>query len=184
VQATVGGNVACNKSCGDLLPSLVALDSIVLLTAPAGDREVPIAELVRTPDRSALITALRVPRLGPSGRVARQRFARSANDLATINVALALRIEGGAVAEPRLAVGGVAPTVLRIAAAERELAGARVDGGPGAVATLAERLAKAVARAVEPIDDLRGSAAFKRELAGTLAGRALETCIGSRGGAR
>jgi xanthine dehydrogenase FAD-binding subunit len=175
-QATLGGNVAANKSCSDLIPTLVVLGASVLLVTPGGEREQPIEQVVAAPDGQALITAIRVPRLSPSARVARQRFSRTVNDLATLNVALAFRVEGETIAEPRLAMGGVAPTVVRLAGAEAVLAGASLGAARSA---LAERLCDAVRAGVQPIDDLRGSSSFKTELAATLGRRALERALAS-----
>ena len=179
-QATLGGNVAANKSCSDLLPALVVLGAAARLLGPDGAREELVEKLVVTPDRRALITVLRLPRPAAGARFARQRFSRTINDLATVNVALGLRLDGATIAEPRLCVGGVAPTVVRLGGAEGVLAGASVADG----AALGDGLARAVHAEVHPIDDVRGSGAFKAELAAELTRRALAGALAAEGGAR
>jgi xanthine dehydrogenase small subunit len=178
-QATLGGNVASNKSCSDLIPALLVLGASVLLVSASGEHEEPIEKVVAAADRQALITAVRVPRPGPGARLARQRFSRTVNDLATINVALGFRLEGTSIAEPRLALGGVAPTVVRIAGAEAVLAGADTHTDRS---SLGERLGEALRSGVSPIDDLRGSSSFKTELAVALGRRALECALDAEGG--
>jgi putative selenate reductase FAD-binding subunit len=179
-QATLGGNVAANKSCSDLIPTLLVLDASLLMSTKTGEQELALQAYLAAPDRKALIKAIRVPRLGPTARVARQRFSRTVNDLATINVALALRLEGTLIAEPRLALGGVAPHVLRATAAEDVLAQASVSAEG---AELAGRLGEALRASLHPVDDIRGSARFKMDLAVELSRRALRSAIGTQGGA-
>jgi xanthine dehydrogenase small subunit len=180
-QATLGGNVAANKSCSDLIPPLMVLGASVVLVTPSGEHEEPIEQRVAVADRHALITAIRVPRPRPSARLARQRFSRTVNDLATINLALGFRLEHATITEPRLAIGGVAPTVVRIAGAEAVLAGASPSADRS---SLAERLGDALRSGVSPIDDLRGSSWFKTELAVALGRRALESALAPEGGSR
>ena len=179
-QATLGGNVAANKSCSDLIPTLMVLGASLLLSTKAGASEQAIEAYLAAPDRQALITAVRVPRPGPSTRLGRQRFARTVNDLATVNVALSVRLEGSTIAEARLALGGVAPAVVRLAAAENALVGASVEGNGS---PLASRLADALRTGLHPIDDVRGSGAFKLGLAIELAERALAHALAAQGGA-
>jgi probable selenate reductase FAD-binding subunit len=179
-QATLGGNIATNKSCSDLLPALMVLGATVLLLTPRGEREALLEAYVAAPDREALVTAVRVPRPGPTARFGRQRFSRTVNDLATINVALGLRLEQERIVEPRLAIGGVAPTVIRIAPAEAVLAAASPSDDASA---LGDRVGRAVGSAVKPIDDMRGSAGFKALLAVELSRRALANALGRDGGA-
>ena len=179
-QATLGGNVASNKSCSDLLPSLMVLGAELLLATDAGDQVVPVEQYVAAPTKGALITGVRVPLPGAAMRAARERFSRTVNDLATLNVAVSLQAQPGAIAEPRVAVGGVAATVERLAPVEAALRAMK----PGGATEWGDRLRKAVRDAVKPIDDLRGSAAFKTHLAEELCVRAVAACLAPQGGAR
>ena len=92
---------------------------------------------------------------------------RRAMDIAIAGVAVALRLDGGRVAEARLALGAVAPTPLRVPAAEAALV---EDGlGPAAV----ERAAELAMAAARPIGDVRATAEYRREMVGALVRRAL-----------
>ena len=107
-----------------------------------------------------------MPGLGP-GRVAALRgFSRTSNDISLLNVAVSLGRTAGSVLAPLLAVGGVAPHVVRLHAVERAIEGEPLPD--------ADELQRLVASQVRPISDLRGSAGFKRHLAATLAADALQ----------
>ncbi|MBW2527022.1 MAG: FAD binding domain-containing protein [Deltaproteobacteria bacterium] len=171
--ATLGGNLASNKSCSDMIPALWVLDTRLTLSSREGDREVAIGEHVMAHDAHALIAAIRVPRPAAQTKVAIERYSRSATDLALINAAVAVDLDGATVRESRVALGGVAATVVRVAEAETALSGADLSDGLDAAI---DALRQAVASAIHPIDDLRGSAAYKTEIAAELCGRALAAC--------
>ncbi len=177
--ATVGGSVAANKPTSDLIPPLIVLDGTVRLVTDGGEQEMTVEQYVAAPPAEALIVELRVPRPDSALRVALQRFARSANDLAVVNAALAVRLVAGQLAEPRLALGGVAPKVVRVPEAEAVLAGAEVGKD---LAGLLDRFAEAVAANIAPVADQRGSASFRADLAVQLARRTLAACVTDKGG--
>jgi CO/xanthine dehydrogenase FAD-binding subunit len=129
---------------------------------------------VAAPDRNALITAITVPVPGATTRVSLERYSRSANDLALINAALALQLDSTTIREPRLALGGVAATVVRVSEAEEALSGADAASG---LDTVMDRFAAAIAAAIHPIDDTRGSAAYKTDIAVELCRRTLLACV-------
>ncbi len=162
--ATVGGQLATGKSCGDLIPCLVALDARVLLANLSGSASVAVAEYVATKP-AGLIVAIEVPTPSAGRGVGLANFTRTANDLSVITVGASLERTSAGVQAPILAVGGVAATAVRLSAVEQALAGAPLPSR--AVLT------SMIAAAVQPIDDLRGGAAFKRKLAGELAADAL-----------
>jgi len=172
--ATVGGSIGSSRTCSDLLPALLVLEATVMLLGAGGESEIPLADHLSAPQPGALITGVRVPRPGGDWRLSRRRFSRSANDLALINVALGLRLDGEAVAEVRLAIGGVAATVIRLTAAEQALCGVKPGDDRSAVT---ERFAEAVRSSVAPTTDLRGSADFKTHLAAELARQALADAL-------
>jgi xanthine dehydrogenase FAD-binding subunit len=178
--ATVGGNL-CNASpAADLATPLLALDAEVALASLAADgsvatRWVPLDGFFTGPgssrrDPRELLTAVRVP-LAPPGRVTRlhKAGARPALDIATISIAFAARRDAaGRLSEVRIALGAVAPTPLRARAAEA-LLGARVPD-----ATLIGSAAQAAADEARPIDDVRASAWYRRELVRNMTRRMLE----------
>ncbi|MBW2458026.1 MAG: FAD binding domain-containing protein [Deltaproteobacteria bacterium] len=177
--ATVGGTIGANKPYSDLIPVLIALAGTVSLATLAGEESMTVEDYVGAPPPEALIVALRVPRPDSATAVSVQRLTRSVNDFPVVNAALALRVVAGALAEPRLAVAGVAPTVVRLSEPEALLSGAAIDKDWSG---LLGRFAAAVTAQVTPEGDGRGSASYRAELAGTLARRALQACIEEKGG--
>ena len=171
--ATVGGNL-CNASpAADLAPVLLVLDADVGIVGPAGARRLPLDRFFQGPGRTALAPGellqwVEVPRKHAGWEVRYERLdVRRAMDIAIVGVALALRREGGRVAEARLALGAVAPTPRRVPDAEAALVAGGLD--PATIARAVE-LAMAAAR---PIGDVRATAEYRREMVGALVRRAL-----------
>ena len=171
--ATVGGNV-CNASpAADLSPVLLALDAEVGIAGPGGARRLPLDRFFLGPGQTALAAAellawVEFPRKHAGWLLRYERLdVRRAMDIAIAGVALALRRDGARVIEARLALGAVAPTPLRVPAAEAAL----VAGGltPPAI----ERSAELAMAAARPIDDVRATAEYRREMVGALVRRAL-----------
>lgn len=182
--ATLGGNL-CNASpAGDLVTALVALDAEVEL-ARLGEagvtlvRRLPVADFLTGPGRTQragdeLLTAVRLPCAG-AGQLARfyKGGTRQALDISTIAIALvATRAADGALHGVRIALGAVAPKVIRARAAEALLEG-RVPAAP-AIQAAAEAAAGADA---SPIDDVRASAWYRRELLRNMLQRMLEDVV-------
>jgi CO/xanthine dehydrogenase FAD-binding subunit len=174
-RGTVGGNLATASPAGDGLPPLYVSGAEVELVSVRGSRRVPVADFVTGPKRNRLepdelIAAYHLPvAAGP------QQFAkvgtRNAMVIAVCSVALALWPRERRV---RVCVGSAGPTPITPAAAE-ELASGALDWDSGAAPddALVERFGAAVAAAAEPIDDVRGSAAYRRRAVAVLARRAL-----------
>jgi CO/xanthine dehydrogenase FAD-binding subunit len=160
-RGTIGGNLGTASPAGDALPPLLVEGAEVELASVRGRRVLPLAEFLVGPKRNALaedelIAAVWVR---PSG--ARQTFMkvgpRNAMVIAVCSLAFAVDRERG---ELRAAYGSAGPV-------------------PALVTTPlddAESFAKRVAEAASPIDDVRGSAAYRRHALRVLAQRALERC--------
>lgn len=157
--ATLGGQLATGKSCADLIPCLVALRARVLLATAAGSGAVPVHEYVASKP-VGLIVAVELPWPAPERGVGLANFTRSANDLSVITAAASLAVADGVAQAPIVALGGVAASVVRLPTVEQALAGAPKPSRAQLEAT--------IAAAVAPIDDLRGTAPFKRQLAASL----------------
>ena len=178
-RATIGGNLATASPAGDSIPVLSAYGADVVLAAAGGlSRRVPLHEFLVGPKRTCLepveliagVEWRAVEGPGSFAKVGR----RNAMVIAVASACLQLDREHGAV---RLALGSVAPTVVRALRAER-LAEEALDGpDPAAAAGEFGRLAAADAR---PIDDLRGSAAYRRHVVEVLARRAFERALEAR----
>ena len=173
--ATVGGNLAHASPTADLAVPLLALDASVLVRGTAGSREMPLDRFFTAHHRTALqpreqLTGVRVPDLGPTTWLHLERVARRTHDDTAI-VSLALRgsqDSGAPLVGMRLAAGGVAPVPLLLPRTAGVLAGRRLDES-----VLAQAL-EVLAEEVTPIDDVRGSAQYKRALLGHLLLAALD----------
>jgi carbon-monoxide dehydrogenase medium subunit len=174
-QATLGGNLAHADPAQDPPPILLALDAEAEVASHAGDRRVPLErffvdvfETVLGP--GDILTAVRIPPIAPSSRVGYEKFLpRTVDDYATVSVAARLDVdEAGIVTDARIALGSVAAVPLRVAEAEASLRGRSLHALPTALA------AEAVTAAVDPVDDVRGSADYKRAMAGVWTRRLLE----------
>ena len=172
-MATLGGALAHADPNQDSLTALLALGARALLSSAQGQRELPLEEFFLDYYETALkpnelVQEIRVPLPGPGSAAAFLKFLpRTADDYATVSVAVALRLEDGACREARIALGSAGPTPIRARKAEAELAGRTLDN-----ATIAS--AAAIVRdEVDPLDDIRGSAAYKREMAAVFTRRAL-----------
>lgn len=159
--ATVAGNIACGSPAADLVPPLMSLDAEVTLASKAGERTVPLDEYflgykqdARKPDE--LITKIAWPRLPANAANNFYKLARRKGDAITITgVAVTVAAEGGKCEMARIALGAVAPVVLRAKKAE-----AMLDGQ----ALTSELIAEAAVTAAgecSPIDDVRASAEYR-----------------------
>lgn len=181
-RATVGGNL-CNASpAADLSLALLASDAEVDLESRAGSRALPLEKFVLGPGRTALlpgelVTAVRIP-VRSRGRFHRfeKSGSRPALEISIAAVAAAFEVVRGKVLEPRICAGAVAPVPLRCRNAEAAVAGQEL--GPASI----EAAAIAAAREVTPIDDVRGTAVYRRRLVAAFVRRALSAAL--PGGAR
>jgi CO/xanthine dehydrogenase FAD-binding subunit len=161
-RATLGGNIANASPAGDSLPVLLALDAVVIAAGTGGLREIPYAELHTGYRKTALqpgeiVARVRIP-IPPQGTVQafRKVGTREAQAISKVVVALSVRIADGRIAELRLAAGSVAATPVRLRAAEDAARG--MAAGPEA----ADLIGKTAAGEVEPIDDVRSTAVYRR----------------------
>lgn len=166
-MATLGGHLATGKSCSDLIPALLVLEAeLEALSLDGQPRRISLERYVAAPE-PWLLTALFLPPLPPGFTGASHTFTRTANDLSILTAAAALRCEGESVVGVRIAVGGVAPHVRRLSTLEQSLQGAPLPSR--------DALESRVRSQVQPRDDARGSARYKRRVAGVLVARALHT---------
>ncbi|MDQ7825362.1 MAG: FAD binding domain-containing protein [Candidatus Eremiobacteraeota bacterium] len=173
-MATLGGNIGTNKSCSNLIPSLLALDARVHLAAESGDTDLPLLEHIARPDPCALILKVSVSRARINAKWATRRHSRTANDISILSVSVTLFGDSSKIESPRVAMGGVAATVVRLLELEKQLDGQSLPSR--------DEIEAEVKRMVTPIDDLRGSARFKRHIAGVMVGWALHQALDRKGG--
>jgi carbon-monoxide dehydrogenase medium subunit len=175
--ATVGGNV-CNASpAGDTLPALIAYGAECRLIGPGGERLVPLESFLLGVGRTALrpaelLVELHLPPQPPhTGALYIKHSPRGAMDISAVGVASVVTLEGGdgVCREVRIALGAVAPTVLRARSAEALLRGQPLDP------MLIQQAARAAMEEARPIDDIRGTARHRQAIVEALAGRTLRS---------
>ncbi|MFI7099378.1 FAD binding domain-containing protein [Streptomyces sp. NPDC050161] len=166
-RGTVGGSIAHADATAEWCLLAVALDAAFHAHGPRGTRRIPAAEFffgsyTNALDPDELLTEIVFPR--PAPHAALTEFAERKGDFAIVSAVVDLDLAGEEVRGGRVALGGVAPTPVRVPDAEQVLAAG------GSFADCAE----AAAAAADPPDDANGSADFRRHLIGTLVRRACE----------
>ena len=178
-RATIGGSLAHADPAGDLPAVICALDARLVATGPGGEREIAPADffvdyLTTALAPGEILTAIRVPKLGPGWGYRYEKFQPTAQAWAIVGVAALARRADGHVAEARIGLTNMGTIPVRARAAEAAAAGAEASR---------EALASAAANADEgtnPPDDLRAAADYRRHLARVLTGRALAGAAGVR----
>lgn len=173
---TLGGNLTTCVPSMDSGPTLVALDALVTVASADGRRQIPLADFFVAPRKTILkanelLVEVIIPRRNFNKPTEFLKFGlRQGQALALVNVAVSLWVDGvkQVFVEPRIALGAVAPTVIRAPRAETYLAGRAITP-----AAMAEAGAIAASEA-KPISDFRASAEYRRELVAVLTKRALE----------
>lgn len=167
-RATLGGNVANASPAGDSLPVLLALDAGLVLASSRGLRGLPYEEMHIGYRETALqpgevIARVRLPKVR-TGQVHRFKKVgtREAQAISKVVMAFSARLDGDRLHEVRVAAGSVAATPVRLAQAETALEGQVVS------ASLAEAVAVAARAEVNPIDDVRSTAAYRRHVTGAI----------------
>ncbi|MEX2282005.1 MAG: xanthine dehydrogenase family protein subunit M [Gemmatimonadota bacterium] len=158
-RGTIGGNIANASPAGDSLPVLAVAEATIVLQSTRGERRVPFLAFYTGYRKSVLrddelITAIEIPPI-EGGQWFRKVGTRAAQAISKIVIA------GVKSAQPRIAVGSVAPTVIRLPQTEAALA-------RGVDAREAQRI---VEQEIRPIDDLRSTAEYRRRVTGNLVAR-------------
>ncbi len=172
-MATIGGNIACASPAADLVPPLMSLDAEVTLASVNGTRQVPLAQYftgykrdVRAPGE--LITQISWHRPPDASVNSFYKLARRKGDAITVTgVAILLAVKSGKCSRARIALGAVAPSVIRAPKAE-----ALLEGQPASDALFAAA-ARQAGDECSPIDDVRASAGYRQNMVETLTRRLL-----------
>jgi len=174
-RATVAGNLSNASPCMDTAPPLLVLDGRLRIAGPKGVREAPLADFFLGVRRTALaadelITAVVLPPPAAGLASGFDKIKRSGgHDLAVVNAAAAWDPAAGTL---RVAIGSCAVKPVAIPALEGVRPGADADA-TGA------RLAERALAHVQPIDDVRGSAEYRREMAAALCRRLARRLLGA-----
>ena len=185
-RGTVGGNLATASPAGDGLPPLYTSDAVIELASTRGARRVPVAEFVTGPKRTALAPDELITAFDVAAAAGPQQFAkvgtRNAMVIAVCSLGLALWPEQRRVA---VCVGSAGPTPLVATDAEAFIAGALDEhdhwaSGAPLPDSLVRRFGELVGVAARPIDDVRGTADYRRHAVAVLARRTLQWAWGAR----
>jgi carbon-monoxide dehydrogenase medium subunit len=164
-QGTIGGNLAHADPAQDPPPMLLALAADVVLAGPAGERTVPLDGFFvdyyeTTLAADEVLVAVRLPPLPAAARTAYVKFLpRSQSDYATASVAVFLELDAdGRCRDLRIGIGAASSTPIRAKVVEDALRGERLAPG------LVRAAAALIEPEIDPLDDARGSSAYKRSM--------------------
>jgi CO/xanthine dehydrogenase FAD-binding subunit len=176
-RGTIGGNVVTSSPVGDTLPVLLAFYARIEVASTRGTRHIPYQEFITGYRKTALapdelVTAIELAQPPPgTHQFWRKVGTRRAQAISKVMCSAFARLAGGWIEFAAMAFGAVADRPIRIPDAEKLLIGQQPTP------ELAERIALAVRDSITPIDDVRSSADYRREVAGKIAARfVLELC--------
>lgn len=181
---TVAGNLCNAAPSADTAPALMVLGATLKLISPQGERAVPVEKFFAGPSatilkRGEILVEIQIPETAPnSAGVYIKHTVRRAMDLAIVGVAVAITLQDGICRSASIALGAVSPTPIRAVNAEALLK------GKGREESVFKNAGKEAARECRPIDDVRSTAEYRREMVEVLTRRALEQawdkCLGNR----
>src|SRR5437660_4559873 len=167
-RASAGGNLMNGSPAGDSVPAMVAAGAIVTVQGPNGRREMKVEDVPSGPGRTnlkpgeILVSIALPPRPAGSGDAYLRMIPRTEMDIAVVGLGVSLTLKDGVCTSARVGLGAVAPTALLIEAAAKALIGSKLDDAALSAA------AAACSAACRPIDDKRGTIAYRTKLAGVL----------------
>lgn len=173
-RATVAGNLITASPANDTITPLIALDARVTLLSGSGERDVMLRDFYRGVRKTVMrpdeiLTDISFLPLNPGTQ--RGMFIklglRKAQAISVVNIAVVLTFDGETVSGASIAQGSVAPTIITSTQAEQYLIGKPLDD------TVIARAAELAGQACSPIDDIRGTADYRREMIRVLTQRAL-----------
>jgi xanthine dehydrogenase small subunit len=165
---TIGGNIANGSPIGDMPPALIALGAELTLRHGKERRTIALEDFFLSYGKQDLasgefVESVRIPRPSPDMLIRIVKLSkRFDSDISGVCGAFALRIANGVVAQARIAFGGMAGIPARAPGCEAALTGRAWTEG------VVETAARALANDYQPLDDLRGSAAYRRKVAANL----------------
>jgi carbon-monoxide dehydrogenase medium subunit len=181
-QGTLAGNL-CNASpAADSAPALMVLGAQASVASAKGARKVPVEDLFAGPKMNSLgkdelVTEILIPELPPGSGAAFEKLGRRRGiTLAVVNAAAYLAMDGKKCVDARIALGAIAATPIRLPDVEATYIGKELT--PEAI----EESSRACYALVSPVDDVRASAEYRREMACVLVKRAIVNALARAGG--
>jgi aerobic carbon-monoxide dehydrogenase medium subunit len=175
-MGTIGGSLAHADPAADLPAVMLALGATLVVTGPSGTRDVAADDFFTDVFTTALrpgelLTEIRVPTGAAGDGGAYEKDPDPASGYAIVGIAAQLGVADGAIASARVAMTGLGPKAMRLTAAEGKLA------GQGAIGATIDAAAAAAADGIVFVDDGKGSAAYKANLARVFTRRALTRAL-------
>jgi carbon-monoxide dehydrogenase medium subunit len=173
-RAAVGGNLCNGSPAADTTPALIVLGAKARIAGPNGEREVAVEDFCVSPGRTVLqpgelLVQIFIPAPAPNSSDAYLRLIpRNEMDIAVVGAGVALTLDGDKVKAARVALAAVAPRPLFVPKAGEALVGKKLDDASIAAA------ARAAMDASTPIDDMRGTAEYRKHVVGVLTRRAIK----------
>ena len=175
-MGTAVGNIMRASPSGDCACAVLALGGTLVLQSAAGMREVNVDEFfigykktARKPDELAV--ELKFPPPAAASKSAFNRITRTTLDLSKVNCAVSLQMKGATCSSARIAMGAVAPVTLRLKESEELLKGKKITDA------LLSKVAASVGSQISPIDDVRSSAEYRRDVSGVVVKRTIQESI-------
>ncbi|MBV9561148.1 MAG: xanthine dehydrogenase family protein subunit M [Bradyrhizobium sp.] len=181
-RASAGGNLCNGSPAGDSVPAMIAAGAVVTLRGPEGSRELPVEDVPAGPGRTNLkpgeiLVSFTLPaRPNGSSDAYLRMIPRTEMDIAVVGLGVSLTLEQGVCTAARVGLGAVAPTPLLVKDAATALIGSRLDDAA------LEKAAAACRAACRPIDDKRGTIAYRTKTAGVLLKRTAAIAARRAGG--
>ena len=167
-RASAGGNLCNGSPAADSVPAMYAAAAIVTVQGPNGSRQMPVEDVPAGPGSlnlapGEIVVGFTLPPRPPGSSDAYLRMIpRTEMDIAVVGVGVSLTLDDGVCTAARVGLGAVAPTVLLVGAAAEALIGTTLDDAA------LDGAAAACSAACNPIDDKRGTIAYRTKVAGVL----------------
>ncbi|MCC8965868.1 xanthine dehydrogenase family protein subunit M [Bradyrhizobium sp. Pear76] len=181
-RASAGGNLCNGSPAGDSVPAMIAAGAVVTVQGPNGRREMKVEDVPAGPGRTnlrpgeILVSFSLPPRPKGSGDAYLRMIPRTEMDIAVVGIGVSLTLQDGVCIAARVGLGAVAPTALLVAPAAQALVGSKLDDAA------LEAAAAACRAACRPIDDKRGTIAYRTKTAGVLLKRTAAIAAQRAGG--
>jgi len=175
-MGTAVGNLCVATPASDIASALYALGARLKIVGPASERIIPIEDFFAGVNQSVLepgeiVTEVILPSPAPQTGGAFFKLVRTASDIAKVNVAVSLTVTDNTCRDAKIALGSVAPTVIRATQAEEALKGSTLE--PKVVGEAAQL----AAQEAKPITDLRSTVEYREEMVRVLVRRAVEKAL-------
>lgn len=181
-RASAGGNLCNGSPAGDSVPAMIAAGAVVTVQGPNGRRVLKVEDVPAGPGRTnlkpgeILVSFTLPPRPKGSGDAYLRMIPRTEMDIAVVGIGVSLTLKDGVCTAARVGLGAVAPTALLVTPAAQALIGSKLDDAA------LEAAAAACRAACRPIDDKRGTIAYRIKTAGVLLKRTAAIAAQRAGG--